>query len=140
MPNPKIQTEKEIRDATDAEVRAQIAYAKKMRDIQGIKSPMADFMLGSKGREKADSDYLNLETYSKLPSEDLRVARNLEEAGQAIEEADAEKLRESRKGKPPSTMDKIRSSIGMKKGGKVSSASKRADGIAQRGKTRGKFV
>ena len=29
---------------------------------------------------------------------------------------------------------------GMKKGGKVSSASKRADGIAQRGKTKGKFV
>ena len=28
----------------------------------------------------------------------------------------------------------------MKKGGKVSSASKRADGIAQRGKTRGKMV
>lgn len=31
--------------------------------------------------------------------------------------------------------------MGMKKGGKVkSSASKRADGIAQRGKTKGKFV
>jgi len=29
---------------------------------------------------------------------------------------------------------------GMKKGGKVSSASKRADGAAQRGKTRGKMV
>ena len=29
---------------------------------------------------------------------------------------------------------------GMKKGGKVSSASARADGCAQRGKTRGKFV
>ena len=29
---------------------------------------------------------------------------------------------------------------GMKKGGKVSSASKRADGIAQRGKTRGRMV
>ena len=29
---------------------------------------------------------------------------------------------------------------GMKKGGKVSSASKRADGIAQRGKTRGRII
>ena len=29
---------------------------------------------------------------------------------------------------------------GMKKGGKVSSASKRADGIAQKGKTKGRFV
>ena len=30
--------------------------------------------------------------------------------------------------------------VGMKKGGKVSSASKRADGIATKGKTRGRFV
>jgi hypothetical protein len=30
--------------------------------------------------------------------------------------------------------------MGMKKGGKVSSASKRADGIATKGKTRGKMV
>jgi hypothetical protein len=30
--------------------------------------------------------------------------------------------------------------IGMKKGGSVSSASKRADGCAVRGKTKGKFV
>ena len=30
--------------------------------------------------------------------------------------------------------------MGMKKGGKVSSASKRADGIAQRGKTRGRMI
>lgn len=30
--------------------------------------------------------------------------------------------------------------IGMKKGGKVSSASKRGDGCVQRGKTRGKMV
>lgn len=35
---------------------------------------------------------------------------------------------------------KRRDVSGMKKGGKVSSASKRADGIAQRGKTRGKMV
>lgn len=43
-------------------------------------------------------------------------------------EAAAELLRESRRGQ------------GMKKGGKVSSASKRADGIAQRGKTRGRMI
>jgi hypothetical protein len=30
--------------------------------------------------------------------------------------------------------------MGMKKGGKVSSASKRADGIAVKGKTKGKMV
>jgi hypothetical protein len=30
--------------------------------------------------------------------------------------------------------------MGMKKGGKVSSASNRGDGIAQRGKTKGRFI
>ena len=32
------------------------------------------------------------------------------------------------------------SDIGMKKGGSVGSASKRADGIAQRGKTKGRYI
>jgi hypothetical protein len=38
------------------------------------------------------------------------------------------------------TVDFGGSGMGMKKGGKVSSASSRADGIAQRGKTRGKMI
>jgi len=37
-------------------------------------------------------------------------------------------------------MDKVKKSKGMKAGGKVSSASKRGDGIAQRGKTKGRMV
>jgi hypothetical protein len=36
--------------------------------------------------------------------------------------------------------DRAMQSSGLKKGGKVSSASKRADGIAQRGKTKGRMV
>lgn len=37
-------------------------------------------------------------------------------------------------------MDKVKKPKGMKAGGKVSSASKRADGCATKGKTRGRFV
>ena len=37
---------------------------------------------------------------------------------------------------PESTQAKVNKALGMKKGGKVKSASARADGIAQRGKTR----
>jgi len=36
--------------------------------------------------------------------------------------------------------DQQKASQGMKKGGKVSSASKRADGIAVKGKTRGRMI
>ena len=55
-----------------------------------------------------------------------RPVYNYEQAKKA--EAASELMRESRRGQ------------GMKKGGKVKSASARADGIAQRGKTRGKMV
>ena len=47
--------------------------------------------------------------------------------------------RETRGVEDSSLRGKLRDITGMRKGGKVSGASKRADGIAQRGKTRGKM-
>jgi hypothetical protein len=70
-------------------------------------------------------------------------------------EADAEMKRESRGIEKPANFDAIEeakqdakdaaarkkiSDMGYKKGGKVSSASKRADGIATKGKTRGTII
>ena len=55
----------------------------------------------------------------------LDVKKDLKNSLQAMDEADAEVKRETR---------------GMKKGGMVGSASKRADGCAQRGKTKGRMV
>jgi len=59
------------------------------------------------------------------------------------QEVGTEAMRESGR---QARVDRIRRNVGsnletygMKKGGKVSSASSRADGIAQRGKTRGKL-
>ena len=51
-------------------------------------------------------------------------------------EADNAKKQSEREAKDEGVMKKIKSFVGMKSGGKVSSASKRADGIAIRGKTR----
>lgn len=68
------------------------------------------------------SDTYNLDTYGPKKM-------NRESAMKALEAADSEKAREHTRGVK-----------GMKKGGSVkSSASSRADGIAQRGKTRGKI-
>ena len=39
-----------------------------------------------------------------------------------------------------SAIQKVKKTLGFKKGGSISSASKRADGIAQRGKTKGRIV
>ena len=55
----------------------------------------------------------------------LNAKKDLKNSLQAMDEADAEVKRETR---------------GMKKGGMVGSASKRADGIAIKGKTKGRIV
>ncbi len=112
------------REATTNEVRAANAYNKTLTDSL------------KKGKKTPTSDYLNLETYSPI-GKDKTI--DIEQAGKALDESDAEMLRETRRGntKPPSTMEKIRSAVGMSKGGMT--ASNRADGIAQRGKTKGRM-
>ena len=55
----------------------------------------------------------------------LNAKKDLKNSLQAMDEADAEVKRETR---------------GMKKGGMISSASKRADGCVTKGKTKGKMI
>ena len=52
----------------------------------------------------------------------------------------AERMRKMDEKNPDSTQAKVNKALGMKKGGMVSSASKRADGCAIKGKTRGRMV
>lgn len=54
--------------------------------------------------------------------------------------AAGEKMQSAYRGAAENVKRGLKSLVGMKKGGSVSSASKRADGCAQRGKTRGKMV
>jgi hypothetical protein len=83
------------------------------------------------------------------------VEEKKKNAGKNKREADAEIKRESRGIEKPANFDATQESIqdakdakdrkkisdmGYASGGKVSSASKRADGCATKGKTRGKFV
>jgi hypothetical protein len=58
---------------------------------------------------------------------------------QQNEEA-TERMRKMDEKDPDSTQAKVNKALGMKKGGMVSSASKRADGCAIKGKTRGRMV
>jgi len=64
------------------------------------------------------------------PSEAAKIAKRAQEEQEAAENQ-ANVVRQER--------IKASATSGMKKGGKVSSASSRGDGIAQRGKTRGKM-
>ena len=76
------------------------------------------------GEHAAERSY-----YSNVLKPGIRRSEKLSKVISARDEADNEVKRETR-GKVP----------GLKKGGSVSSASARADGCAQRGKTRGKMV
>lgn len=106
--------------------------------------------IGSQGGFK-----FNVEKETKTESKPTRTAAEIRAGKSAAEEKPSkvpklsfltpERLESSRKSyysgfesKPVRTAADIRAGRGMKKGGKVSSASSRADGIAQRGKTRGK--
>ena len=74
------------------------------------------------------SDYLRLQSYA--PSYQGK-RDTYENTLKALQEEDTDLMREEKKS--------VRAK-GMKSGGSVSSASKRADGIAVKGKTRGKMV
>ena len=88
--------------------------------------------------KKPSSDRINMGTY--VPGFEQGRTIDVEEGMKGLREAESELKRESSRGgkepKDTSLRGKIREVTGMKKGGKVSSASKRADGCAQRGKTR----
>lgn len=76
-----------------------------------------------------------VEPYKRMREKGEKELRTEQYLGTTQEEMDDIKKQmkdteERNKPRPP----------GMKKGGKVSSASKRADGICQRGKTRGRMV
>ena len=72
------------------------------------------------------------------PMEQAYKDRLMEEM--AKREADKKRSDKSMMMLPPSEMMRPKKKDGMKKGGSVSSASKRADGCCVKGKTRGKIV
>jgi hypothetical protein len=115
--------------------------------------------------KKADNTMSNIAAGMGIPAgialvasrvgEGDRNAAQREKAADAKRESDAEMKRESRGIQKPANFDAKQESIqdakdakdrakiksmGYAKGGKVSSASKRADGCVTKGKTRGKMV
>lgn len=76
--------------------------------------------LNLKESEKEDLEQRALDQYPKGTTSGGRTSRNRAEHGKPVDLPDAQ--------------------TGKKKGGTVSSASRRADGIAARGKTRGRIV
>lgn len=80
-----------------------------------------------KGMDQRSLEQVTKDTLGKMDQRSLKEV--------TTDKMDQRSLEDVFKGKPAKYKDS-----GMKKGGKVSSASKRADGIAQKGKTRGKYL
>jgi hypothetical protein len=68
------------------------------------------------------------------------VVKNQLRAGLSLKDQEEVRKEKREKAKRESVSEMKRETRGMKKGGAVRSASSRADGIAQRGKTRGRMV
>jgi hypothetical protein len=110
---------------------ADVKEAKKdaqTRAVNAYNQAASDKMSGKK--DYKNSDYLNIESYAPNFK---KSGADIEGAGKAIEAADQEKKREEGRSPRSATMME---SLGFKKGGKVKSASARADGCCIRGKTR----
>ena len=137
------------------------AYRKKLEREQALESSAPEFaFLGPAGKTQASLKSVK-DILTKIPDpKELayrtinyglgsgvgritdEVVKNQLRAGLALKDQEVflkekrEKAKQE-KTKRESDSEMKRETRGMKKGGKVSSASKRADGIAQRGKTRG---
>jgi hypothetical protein len=80
-----------------------------------------------------------LATAAYVPAIGVDVARRIKNKVMGTKEQNeeaTERMRKMDEKNPDSSQAKVNKILGMKKGGKVSSASKRADGCAIRGKTR----
>ncbi len=65
---------------------------------------------------------------------------DLDEAQDKAAQMNADERRKAKSEERKPVVEGLKKAVGMKSGGKVSSASKRADGCAVRGKTKGRMV
>jgi hypothetical protein len=88
-------------------------------------------------RKQNEEDLANLNKYVKEPAK--AAFKKMKEGLLGTDEqnkAARDRMRKMDEKNPDSAQAKVNKALGMKAGGKVSSASKRADGCAIRGKTR----
>jgi len=132
---------KEMGDAGIAEEAGQFGEAGSSRTVKATPKaapkaapkPVAK-LIDPSNIKSGRRDY---EESQRVPVDETKLSAN-----ERIKRSIEKNLSGARRGSGPtdkrSVTDRIKASLGMKSGGKVS-ASSRADGIAQRGKTRGKM-
>jgi hypothetical protein len=127
-----------------AALAAQAGYAvgKKLDEETGVGKKLIDKTVGpSIDRAVASKDRVTLspEAKARIEAGELEEKASVKPMKRTIDSASPEG--KMRPGRNEEIDDETRESAGgYKRGGKVNSASRRGDGIAQRGKTRGKYL
>jgi hypothetical protein len=101
----------------------------------------ADMEQGAaEGKRRAEKEKRSGEDASEMKRESRNKMKSTSKNGQKLTAQERQMMQEVEDKKNQPKIDEAyeKSRTSLKKGGSVSSASKRADGIAQRGKTRGK--
>ena len=115
-----------LREA-QSEVDAGDSFVQRGKDVTGgIMRSLAGSPSAKRQQDEADALTAKRESERQRRLQEAKDSADYKERDQSLYGSDTS-------GKVKDNM------LGMKKGGKVSSASSRADGIAQRGKTRGKM-
>jgi hypothetical protein len=97
-----------------------------------------DYAVASAGMQSPDMAESLRQGYAELPAREEKPKDEQSFAERYLGRPDKES-RAAMRERAPKFIQKALDAVGLKKGGSVSSASKRADGCAQRGKTRGKL-
>ena len=99
---------------------------------------LRDFLNAERGLKRRDT----MRTPAQEAADDAKIAAAMGKSDRSVAKAEGSFAdRQSyKRATREAQADEKRKAMGMKKGGSVGSASKRADGIATRGKTRGRMV
>ena len=99
---------------------------------------LRDFLNAERGLKRRDT----MRTPAQEAADDAKIAAAMGKSDRSVAKAEGSFAdRQSyKRATREAQADEKRKAMGMKKGGSVGSASKRADGIAQRGKTKGRIV
>ena len=125
---------KEMGDAGAAEAAGQFGDAGTSRVVKATPKAMPKAAAKPAAKAESKSEYKPAIKASEMPADKTKMSVS-ERAKASRESARAGSGTTDRR----SVGERLKSAFGMKSGGSVGSASRRADGIATKGKTRGKM-
>jgi hypothetical protein len=126
---------KEMGDAGAAEEAGQFGDAGTSRIVKATPKAMPKAASKPAAKPVAKAEYKPAIKASEMPADDTKMSVT-DRAKASRERARAGSGTTDRR----SVGERLKSAFGMKSGGSVGSASRRADGIATKGKTRGKYI